>query len=68
MVTMLVFMQFEMVVVDWRDPLMLVKVLSPVLYLLSRLVMLVGAMAAFRASEPAVYDTYVVSTYWIHLL
>ncbi len=68
MVTMLAFMQFERVVVCWKDPLMIVKILLPVLYILSRLAMLGGAIAAFRASDPAIYETFDVSTYWIHLL
>ena len=68
MATMLVFMQFERVVVRWQDPLMLVKIASPVLYLLSRLVMTAGAIAAFRATDPGVYETYVASSYWVHLL
>ncbi|KAK3625062.1 hypothetical protein LTR56_013643 [Elasticomyces elasticus] len=68
MVTLFTFMQFEKVVVRWQDPLMLVKIVSPFLYLVSRLIMLGGAIAAFRACDPAIYETYVVSTYWVHLL
>ncbi|EMC95699.1 hypothetical protein BAUCODRAFT_499244 [Baudoinia panamericana UAMH 10762] len=66
--SMLVFMQFEKVIVRWSDPLMAIKILSPALYLVSRFIMLGGAIAAFRASDPRTYDTYVVSTYWVHLL
>jgi hypothetical protein len=36
--------------------------------LLSRIVMIVGVFAVFRASDPAIYEAYVVSTYSIHLL
>ncbi|KAK4574049.1 hypothetical protein LTR86_001810 [Recurvomyces mirabilis] len=57
MVSMLLFMQFEKVVLC-----------SPLLYLASRVVMLGGAIAAFRASDPRLYDTYVASTYWVHLI
>lgn len=67
MVAMLIFMQFEKVVVRWQDPLMVVKVLSPTIYLLSRMVMLAEAIAAFRGASPAIYETYVVSNYWLHL-
>lgn len=67
-VSMLIFIQFEKVVVRWGGPLTMVSLLSPALYLLSRIVMIGGVIAAFRASDPAVYDTYVVSTYWIHIL
>ena len=65
---MLVFIQFEKVVLRWGGPLTIISLVSPVLYLLSRVVMIGGVIAAFRASDPAIYDTYVVSTYWIHIL
>ncbi|CAK1360620.1 uncharacterized protein RHO25_003916 [Cercospora beticola] len=68
MVAMLVFMQFEKVVFRWRDPLMLIKILSPALYLITRVIMLVGAFAAFRAADPKIYDTYVMSSFWVHLV
>jgi hypothetical protein len=66
--SMLIFMQFEKVVFRWGGPLTIISIVSPALYLLSRIVMIVGVFAAFRASDPAIYETYVVSTYWIHLL
>ncbi|KAL8829672.1 MAG: hypothetical protein Q9191_001881 [Dirinaria sp. TL-2023a] len=66
--SMLVFMQFKRVVVRWGGPLTLISLVSPVVYLLSRVVMIGGVIAAFRASDPAIYDTYVVSTYWVHFL
>ena len=66
-VSMLIFMQFEKVVVRWGGPLTMISLISPVLYLLSRIIMIGGVIAAFRASDPAVYDTYNVSTYWIHI-
>lgn len=66
--SMLIFMQFEKVVLRWGGPLTMISLVSPALYLLSRIVMLGGVIAAFRASDPAIYDTYRVSTYWIHIL
>ena len=66
--SMLIFIQFEKVVLRWGGLLTMISLVSPALYLLSRLVMIGGVMAAFRASDPAVYDTYTVSTYWIHVL
>jgi hypothetical protein len=66
--SMLIFMQFERVVLHWRDPLMLVKVLSPVLYLVTRVIMLALALAAFRAADPRLYQTYVASSYWVQLV
>ena len=66
--SMLIFMQFEKVVLRWGGLLTMVSLASPIVYLLSRLVMMGGVIAAFRASDPAVYDTYVVSTYWVHVV
>ena len=65
--SMLVFIQFEKTVLQWGGPLTMISIVSPVLYLLSRLVMMAGVLAAFRASDPAIYETYTVSTYWIHI-
>ena len=66
--TILIFMQFEKVIIRWGGPLTMISLLSPVLYLISRVVMIGGVFAALRASDPATYDTYVVSNYWIHIL
>ena len=66
-VAILIFMQFEKVVFRWGGPLTLISLASPVVYLLSRIVMMGGVIAAFRACDPAIYETYVVSTYWIHI-
>ena len=67
-VSMLIFMQFEKVIFRWGGPLTIISLASPALYLLSRIVMIGGVIAAFRASDPAIYSTYVVSTYWVHIL
>lgn len=66
--SMLIFMQFEKIVVRWQDPMMLVKIVSPLLYLTTRMILLGGAFAALRACEPGTYDTFVASTYWVHLV
>ena len=66
-ISMLIFMQFEKVVLRWGGPLTIISLVSPALYLISRIVMIAGVVAAFRASDPAVYETYQVSTYWIHI-
>jgi len=66
--SMLIFMQYEKVLLRWGGPLTIISLVSPALYLLSRIIMLGGVIAAFRASDPAIYDTYSVSTYWIHIL
>ncbi|KAL8751691.1 MAG: hypothetical protein Q9184_005990 [Pyrenodesmia sp. 2 TL-2023] len=66
-VSMLVFMQFEKVVLRWNGLITVISLVSPLVYLVSRVVMIGGVIAAFRASDPAIYESYVVSTYWIHL-
>ncbi|MCJ1370460.1 hypothetical protein MMC20_001673 [Loxospora ochrophaea] len=66
--SMLIFIQFEKVILRWGGPLTMISLLSPAVYLLSRIIMISGVIAAFRASDPAIYTTYVVSTYWIHIL
>lgn len=68
MVSMLVFMQFEKLVIGMRDPLTIVKIFLPALYIVTRVVLLGGAIAAFRAMDPAVYNTYVASSYWLHIM
>jgi hypothetical protein len=67
-VSMLVFMQYEKVVLRWGGPLMLLSIISPVVYLMSRIVMIGGVIAAFRGMDPRIYETYVVSTYWVHVV
>ncbi|KAL8917197.1 MAG: hypothetical protein Q9208_008099 [Pyrenodesmia sp. 3 TL-2023] len=66
-ISMLVFMQFEKVVLRWNGLMTVISLVSPFVYLVSRVVMIGGVIAAFRASDPAIYETYVVSTYWIHI-
>jgi hypothetical protein len=66
-VSMLIFMHFEKVVLRWGGPLTMLSILSPVVYLISRIVMMGGVIAAFRGMDPRIYQTYVVSTYWVHL-
>lgn len=65
--TMLIFMQFETVVVRKSNPLTFLKAVPPALYLVSRMILLGEAVAALRASNPAVYETFVLSNYWLHL-
>jgi hypothetical protein len=67
-VSMLIFMQYKKVVLRWGGPLTLLSILSPAVYLISRIVMIAGVIASFRAMDPRIYNTYVVSTYWVHLL
>ncbi|PMD24376.1 hypothetical protein NA56DRAFT_643584 [Hyaloscypha hepaticicola] len=66
--SMLVFMHFEKVVFRWGGPLTIISILSPAFYLISRLAMMGEVIAALRSEDPRIYETYVASTYWIHLL
>jgi hypothetical protein len=66
--SMIVFMHFKKVVFRWGGPLTIISLLSPALYCVSRVVMMGQVFAALRAQDPAIYDTYEVSTYWMHLL
>lgn len=66
--SILIFMQFEKVILRWDGPLTIISFLSPALYLISRVAIIGGVFAALRASAPAIYDTYVVSSYWINII
>lgn len=66
--SLLVFIHFEKVILRWGGPLTLLSIISPGLYFLSRLIMIGQVIAALRAEDPSIYETYVVSTYWVHLL
>ena len=65
---MVIFMHFKKVVFRWGGPLTIISLVSPGLYFASRVVMIGQVFAALRAEDPAIYDTYDVSTYWVHLL
>jgi hypothetical protein len=68
MASMLLFMQVERLVVRWCDPWTIFKIFLPSTYMVGRLVLLVGTFAALRAMDPAVYETYAASTYWLHIM
>lgn len=57
MVGLLVFMQFEKVVLRWKDPITLVCLMSGGLYMLSRIVAVGEVFLSFRAADPAIYQT-----------
>ena len=66
--SMIIFMNFKKVVFRWGGPLTIISLASPGLYFVSRILMMGEVFAALRAEEPAVYDTYEVSSYWFHIL
>ncbi|KAF4336401.1 hypothetical protein FBEOM_9734 [Fusarium beomiforme] len=61
-------MQFRNMSIRWDGPLSIIKVGSPLLYLVTRVVMAVEAFVGLRAMEPATCDTYALTNYWFHLL
>ncbi|KFY13961.1 hypothetical protein V491_06200 [Pseudogymnoascus sp. VKM F-3775] len=66
--SLIVFMLFRKVVLRWGGPLTIISLLSPGLYCISRVIMMGQAFAALRCEDPAIYDTYEVSTYLLHFL
>lgn len=57
MVAMLVFMQFQKVILRWKDPVTMICMVSVMLYLLSRVGAMIEAFTSLRASDPAIYRT-----------
>ncbi|PWY87372.1 hypothetical protein BO70DRAFT_193371 [Aspergillus heteromorphus CBS 117.55] len=68
MLSMLVFMHFEKVIFRWGGPLTLISLASPVLYMISRILMMGEAFAALRAESPAIYETHSLSNRGVHPL
>ena len=68
-VTTLVFMQFDRVTVRRSNPWTFAKAVPPALHMLSRVVMVGEAFAAFRGSNPnpAVHKQRVVTNFLIHV-
>jgi hypothetical protein len=65
--TSIVCMQFRTMSLHWDGPLTIVRVASPVIYLLSRFVITVQVFASLRAMTKSTYETYEVWDYWFHL-
>ncbi|KFY01561.1 hypothetical protein V490_00850 [Pseudogymnoascus sp. VKM F-3557] len=66
--SLIIFMHFRKVVLRWGGPLTIISLASPVFYFVSRIIMMGQVFAALRSEDPALYDTYEVSTYWVHIL
>lgn len=65
--SLLAFMHFEKVILRWDGLMTIVKIGSPALYFISRVLMMGEVFAALRAVDPDVYKTYEVSNYGFHL-
>ncbi len=59
-------MQLRTMSVRWEGLLSIVKIGSPLLYIISRVVMAVETFAGLRAMEAGTYNTYVIWNYWFH--
>jgi hypothetical protein len=67
-VTAVLCMQFRTMTVRWEGPMSIVKIGSPLLYIISRIVMAVETFAGLRAMEAGTYMTYEIWNYWFHFL
>ena len=65
--TSVLCMQFRSVSLHWEGPLTIVKVGSPVLYIVSRVIMAGETFAGLRAMEARTYFTFDMWNYWFHL-
>ncbi|WAO87137.1 Hypothetical protein NCS54_00443400 [Fusarium falciforme] len=66
-VTAVLCMQFRKMSFTWEGPLTIIKVSSPFLYLVSRLIMAVETFACLRAMEASTYEVVNISNYWFHV-
>lgn len=64
--TSILCMQFRQISLRWDGPLTIVRVASPILYVISRTIMTAQAFAALRAMPEGTYDTFDVWNYWFH--
>jgi hypothetical protein len=67
-VTSIICMQFRTMSFRWDGPLTMIAVASPVLYVISRFVMLAEVFASLRAMPASTYSTFVLWNYWLHFL
>lgn len=65
-VTSIVSMQFRTVSFRWDGPLTIIRVSSPILYVISRFMMMGEVFAALRAMPESTYETYEIWNYWFH--
>lgn len=66
--TSIIYMQFEAVHLRWDGPVTLIRISTPILYIISRIVMMAEVFAALRAMPRSTYDTYEIWNYWFHML
>ena len=66
-VTSLLCMQFRAVSLAWDGPLTLLRVGSPLVYMVCRVIMVVQSFVALRLMPEATYETLAIWSYWLHL-
>lgn len=66
--TSILCMHFRTISFEWDGLLSIIRVGSPLLYGISRLLMLGEVFASLRAMDPATYNTYQIWNYWLHFL
>lgn len=64
--TAVLCMQFRTMSMKWEGFTSIIKIGSPLLYIISRVVMAVETFAGLRAMEAATYMTYQIWNYWFH--
>jgi hypothetical protein len=65
-VTAVLCMQFRTMSVRWEGFTSIIKIGSPLLYIISRVAMAVETFAGLRAMEVGTYMTYEIWNYWFH--
>lgn len=64
--TSILCMQFRKMSLRWDGPLTMVRVASPLLYVISRTIMTAQTFAALRAMPEKTYETFDLWNYWFH--
>lgn len=64
--TSILSMQFRTVSLAWEGPLTILRLGSPILYVISRIIMTGQVFAALRAMPAKTYGTSVIWSYWFH--
>ena len=66
-VTSVLCMQFRAISLSWDGPLTIVRVGSPIVYMICRIIMVAQSFAALRAMPEAAYQMLEIWNYWLHL-
>ncbi|KAK8164189.1 hypothetical protein IWX90DRAFT_415979 [Phyllosticta citrichinensis] len=65
--TSIICMQFEAMSMKWDGPMTIIRVSSPILYVVSRFAMMGEVFAALRAMPKSTYDTFELWNSWFHI-